>query len=290
MAIYAIGDVQGCYAELRLLLREIAFDPATDQLWFTGDLVNRGPDSLETLRYIKSLGTAAVAVLGNHDLHLLAVAYGISRTKHKDTFHDVLAARDRDELLNWLRRLPLCYRDDHYTLIHAGLPPQWTIDDASRHADEIHAVLAGEACAEFLHRMYGDQPERWSDDLTGWDRLRFTVNCLTRMRYCDEHGSLNFKEKGPPGSQAKGLLPWFDVTGRKSVGSEIVFGHWSTLGFRIVNGCYALDTGCLWGGELTALRLDKELHRFSVPSMHRSGNRNLRRESASTETATGSHR
>lgn len=268
MAVYAVGDVQGCFEELSLLLEKLAFDPARDQVWFTGDLVNRGPDSLATLRLIKSLGAAAVAVLGNHDLHLLAVAYGASRTKHKDTFHDVLAAPDRDELLDWLRRLPLCHRGERFTMIHAGLPPQWTVEDALDRAAEVQDALAGDACAEFFQHMYGDRPERWSDRLTGWDRLRFTVNCLTRMRYCGARGALNFREKGPPGSQPKGFLPWFEAPGRKSLGSEIVFGHWSTLGFRIVNGCYALDTGCLWGGELTALQLDGTMRRFSVPSLH----------------------
>lgn len=278
MAIYAIGDVQGCFAELQSLLQQIGFDPAADQLWFTGDLVNRGPDSLTTLRFIKSLGPAAVAVLGNHDLHLLAVAYGVSRTKHKDTFHDVLAASDRDELLDWLRRLPLCYHEDRFTMIHAGLPPQWTVEEALQYAAEVHAVLVSDRCSEFFRRMYGDQPERWSDKLTGWDRLRFTVNCLTRMRYCDRRGTLNFKEKGPPGSQPKDLLPWFDVPGRRSQDSEIIFGHWSTLGFRITQGCYALDTGCLWGGELTALRLDGLMRRISVPSLHGSRRQNKRWE------------
>jgi bis(5'-nucleosyl)-tetraphosphatase (symmetrical) len=251
VAIYAIGDLQGCYAELQRLLDRIAFEPSRDRLWFTGDLVNRGPDSLATLRFIRSLGDRAAAVLGNHDLHLLGVAYGVSRTKHKDTFHDVLAAPDRDELLDWLRRLPLCYRGAGFTMIHAGLPPQWTVEEAERHAAEVHAVLAGDRCGEFFQRMYGDLPDIWSDQLAAWDRLRFTVNCLTRMRYCDGSGRLNFKEKGPPGSQPKGLLPWFQVPGRRSAGSPIVFGHWSTLGFRMNDHCYALDTGCLWGGELT---------------------------------------
>lgn len=273
MALYAIGDVQGCFAELELLLRKIRFDPSADRLWFTGDLVNRGPDSLATLRFIKSLGPAAVAVLGNHDLHLLAVAYGASRTKHKDTFHDVLEAPDREALLAWLRGLPLCHRNERFTLIHAGLPPQWTVDQALDHAREVHAVLTGGTCAEFFDQMYGDRPDQWSNQLSGWDRIRFTVNCLTRLRYCDGQGKLEFKEKGPPGSQSRGLFPWFDAPGRKSLGSEIVFGHWSTLGFRIVKGCYALDTGCLWGGELTALRLDGNMQRMGVPSLHGSGTR-----------------
>ena len=268
MALYAIGDVQGCFAELQRLLEKVRFDTAEDQVWFTGDLVNRGPDSLATLRFIKALGAAAVAVLGNHDLHLLAVAYGASRTKHKDTFGDVLGASDRDELLDWLRRLPLCHRNGRFTLVHAGLPPQWTVTEAEDRAQEAGAVLANDDCHEFLHHMYGDRPDRWSDDLSGWDRLRFIVNSLTRLRYCDVHGRLNFAEKGAPGSQPRGLLPWFDVPDRKSLGSEIIFGHWSTLGFRIVKGCYALDTGCLWGGELTALRLDGEMVCARVPSVH----------------------
>jgi bis(5'-nucleosyl)-tetraphosphatase (symmetrical) len=268
MAVYAIGDVQGCCAELQRLLERIGFDPAEDHVWFTGDLVNRGPDSLATLRLIKSLGAAAVAVLGNHDLHLLAVAYGASRTRRRDTFGDVLQAPDRDELLDWLRRLPLCHRADRYLLVHAGLPPQWTVTAAQRYAREAESALAGDGCGDFFQQMYGDHPDRWSDDLAGWDRLRFIVNCFTRLRYCDAHGCLNFAEKGPPGSQPRGLLPWFDVPGRKSAGAEILFGHWSTLGFRIVKGCYALDTGCLWGGELSALRLDGEMYRVSVPSLH----------------------
>jgi bis(5'-nucleosyl)-tetraphosphatase (symmetrical) len=267
MAVYAIGDVQGCYAELQRLLQRIGFDPAEDRLWFTGDLVNRGPDSLATLRLIKSLGRAAVAVLGNHDLHLLAVAYGASRTRNKDTFSDVLQAPDRDELLDWLRRLPLCHHEDRYLLVHAGLPPQWNLTAARNHAREAEAVLAGDGCGEFLHQMYGDHPDCWSDDLRGWDRLRFIVNSLTRLRYCDAHGRLNFTEKGAPGSQPRGLFPWFEVPGRKSAGAAILFGHWSTLGFRVVKSCYALDTGCLWGGELSALRLDGEMYRVSVPSM-----------------------
>lgn len=267
MAVYAIGDVQGCFPELQRLLERIGFDPSEDRLWFTGDLVNRGPESLKTLRYIKSLGRSAVAVLGNHDLHLLAVAYGASKTRHRDTFGDVLGAPDRDELLEWLRRLPLCHREDRYLLIHAGLPPQWTVTRSCEYAREVEAVLAGESCREFMHEMYGDRPDRWSEDLQGWDRLRFIVNCFTRLRYCDAHGTLDFRQKGPPGTQPRGLMPWFEVPGRRSAGAEILFGHWSTLGFRIVRGCYALDTGCLWGGELSALRLDGEMYRVSVPSL-----------------------
>jgi bis(5'-nucleosyl)-tetraphosphatase (symmetrical) len=264
MAIYAVGDVQGCFDELQRLRDEVRFDPAADRLWFTGDLVNRGPKSLETLRFVKSLGDAAVTVLGNHDLHLLAVSCGISRTKHKDTFGDVLDAADRDELVDWLRRRPLLHRDGRFYLIHAGLPPEWSAEQAESCAGEVQAWLRSDDYPEFFRQMYGDQPGRWSESLRGWDRLRFITNCLTRMRYCDRHGHLDFKFKGRPGSQPPHLLPWFEVPGRRSVDGEIVFGHWSTLGFYSGNGVVCLDTGCLWGGELTALRLDGERRRTSV--------------------------
>lgn len=264
MATYAIGDVQGCLAELHDLLDLIRFDPAQDRLWFTGDLVNRGPHSLETLRFIKSLGCAAISVLGNHDLHLLAVATGASRVKRKDTFAAVLEAPDRDELLDWLRRLPLLHGDGAFYLIHAGLPPQWDMETAGRCAREVEAVLRGDDYAEFFPHMYGDRPDHWAEELRGWDRLRFITNCFTRMRYCTADGCLDLKEKGPIGRQAEGLVPWFNTPNRRSAGARIIFGHWSTLGFHVENDCFGLDTGCLWGGSLTALRLDT-LQRFSTP-------------------------
>ncbi|MGX2040483.1 symmetrical bis(5'-nucleosyl)-tetraphosphatase [Methylocaldum sp. MU1018] len=264
MAIYAIGDIQGCFAELQRLLDKIGFDPAADRLWFTGDLVNRGPRSLETLRLIRSLGDAAVAVLGNHDLHLLAVAHGVSKTKHRDTFADVLDAPDRDALVDWLRRRPLLHRDGAFYLIHAGLPPQWSAEDAERHAKEVESCLRGDDFIELFRQMYGDQPDLWSETLQGWSRLRFITNCFTRIRYCDRQGRTDFRQKGAPGTQPPHLMPWFKVPGRKSAGVEIVFGHWSTLGFYADDGVYGLDTGCLWGGELTALRLDGEKQRISV--------------------------
>ena len=268
MAIFAIGDVQGCFAELRHLLARIGFDPAKDQLRFTGDLVNRGPHSLETLRFIKGLGEAAVTVLGNHDLHLLAVAFGASKTKHKDTFGDILDAPDRDELLDWLRYRPLLHHADRFYLIHAGLPPQWNMGFATKCAREVEAVLQSGDCAEFFRQMYGNEPAQWSDELAGWERLRFITNAFTRTRYCDRHGRLDFKEKCRPGQQPHDLVPWFEAPNRRSQGAEIIFGHWSTLGFYAKNGCYGLDTGCLWGGELTALRLDgAEIHRISMPCL-----------------------
>lgn len=263
MAAYAIGDVQGCYDELRLLLDEIAFDPDHDRLYFVGDLVNRGPRSLQTLRFIKNLGLAAETVLGNHDLHLLAVACGVSKTKHRDTFGDVLNAPDREDLLDWLRKRPLLQRVGEFYLIHAGLPPQWEMETAIHCAREVEDVLRGEETKAFFAQMYGDAPVQWSDDLRGWARIRFITNCLTRLRYCDSAGVLNMKEKLGPGSQAAHLLPWFRVPGRRSEGVNIIFGHWSTLGFHVENSCCCLDTGCLWGGELTALRLE-DRRRFSV--------------------------
>jgi bis(5'-nucleosyl)-tetraphosphatase (symmetrical) len=268
MAIYAIGDVQGCHEELLRLVDALRFDPSKDRLWFTGDLVNRGPKSLETLRWVQALGDAAVTVLGNHDLHLLAVAYGASRTKRRDTFGDVLDAPDREELLDWLRHRPLMHGEGGFYLIHAGLPPQWSIAEAACYAAEVAACLRGGTAPEFFAQMYGDHPERWADGLDHWDRLRFTTNCLTRMRYCKPDGRLDFKQKGAPGSQPNALLPWFRVPGRQSAEARIVFGHWSTLGFYAGDGVFCLDTGCLWGGELTALRLDGELARIAVPSLH----------------------
>jgi bis(5'-nucleosyl)-tetraphosphatase (symmetrical) len=253
---WAIGDIQGCYDALRRLLNRLEFDPARDRLWFTGDLVNRGPDSLETLRFVKGLGEAALTVLGNHDLHLLAVAAQQRKPHRRDTLHGVLDAPDAGELLGWLRRQPLLHLEAGWCLIHAGLPPQWDIATAARLAREVEAALRGPDHTGFLAQMYGDGPDVWSDELTGWARLRFITNCLTRMRYCDEEGRLDLKEKGAPGTQPARLLPWFAAPGRRSRGTRIIFGHWSTLGFYAGENCFGLDTGCLWGGELTALRLD----------------------------------
>lgn len=264
MALYAIGDLQGCYLELRRLLDCIQFDPAQDCLWLTGDLVNRGPMSLESLRFIRSLGKSAISVLGNHDLHLLAVACGVSKTKHKDTFGDVLDAPDREELLGWLRSLPLLHWEGGYCLVHAGIPPCWDVATAQARAREVEELLRGESWDEFCHEMYGDRPDFWSENLTGWDRYRFITNAFTRMRYCDREGRLDFKHKEAPQQAPSGLWPWFAVPGRRAPGATILFGHWSTLGFYVGRDCYGLDTGCLWGGELTALRLDGEARRYSV--------------------------
>jgi len=258
VATYAIGDVQGCYRELLRLLEAVQFDAARDRLWFTGDLVNRGRQSLEVLRFIRSLGDRAVVVLGNHDLHLLAVAQGTSALRPKDTFVDVLGADDRNELLGWLRRRPLLHDDPvlRYVMIHAGLPPQWDISEARAYAREAEAVIQGAEAEAFFRAMYGDEPAQWRDDLTGIQRLRFIVNCFTRLRVCDDQGRLILNYKGAPGAREPGTMPWFEVPGRRSAGRPIVFGHWSTLGRYHEQNVFNLDSGCVWGGRLTALRLE----------------------------------
>lgn len=267
MAVYAIGDIQGCFDELQSLLRLIHFNPQHDRLWFAGDLVNRGPKSLETLRFIKDLGNRAASVLGNHDLHLIAAAHGYPISGDDHTLDAILNAPDRDELINWLRRQPLLHHDDTlgYTMIHAGLPPQWDLTLARQCAQEVETCLRGDRITDFIEHMYGNKPRQWSDDLSGWKRLRFTVNCLTRLRFCDDQGRLKLKYKGPPGSQPPEYRPWFELPDRKSRHMNIVFGHWSTLGKRNDAGIFPLDTACLWGGEMTALRIDTAPQWFSLP-------------------------
>ncbi len=258
MATYAIGDIQGCIAELHALLDRLAFDPRTDRLWLTGDLVNRGPHSLEVLRFVKGLGEAAVTVLGNHDLHLLALAQAGPAKRPTPSLDPVLRAPDREEILGWLRTRPLLHHEPGlgFTLVHAGLPPQWDLAAALRCARELEATLAGPDYPSFLGQMYGDEPALWSPDLEGIERMRFITNCLTRLRYCDRQGRLALGEKGPPGTQGPSLMPWFLAPGRRSAGDRILFGHWSTLGFGRYGNAWALDSGCLWGGALTALRID----------------------------------
>ncbi len=265
MSIYAVGDVQGCYRELRALLALVGFDRKKDSLWFTGDLVNRGPQSLEVLRFVASLGDSAIAVLGNHDLHLLAAAHGHRKLDKNDTLGPILEAPDREALLHWLRHRPLFHYDAalRIAILHAGLPPQWDLRLAEQLASETEGALRGDDLDGFLKNMSGDTPERWSAELAGYERLRFSVNCFTRMRYCGRDGRLDLKSKGPPGSQPQGLLPWFEVPNRRSRDFAIVFGHWSTLqlsGPPGAAGVYPLDTGCVWGGKLTALRLEDETY------------------------------
>jgi bis(5'-nucleosyl)-tetraphosphatase (symmetrical) len=273
MAVYAIGDIQGCFDELEKLLTAIAFDADRDMLWFTGDLVNRGPKSLQVVRFVKSLGARAVTVLGNHDLHLLAVMQGHERYHRKDTFDDVLGAPDRVEIVDWLRQRPLLHHDAMLgvTLIHAGLPPQWDLALAQACAAEVEAVLRGADYSAYLEQMYGNEPDCWSEKLAGQERLRFITNCFTRLRFCDAQGCLALEEKGPPGSAPAPYIPWFAVPDRRSADLNIVFGHWSTLGPRNDKGIYPLDTGCLWGRSLTALQLDSEpMKWFSVSCAGRS--------------------
>lgn len=260
MTTYAIGDLQGCFEPLQRLLKAINFDPAEDKLWFAGDLVNRGPDSLKVLRFIKELGDRAISVLGNHDLHLLAVANGYLRYHKKDTFHDVLDAPDRDELINWLRYRPFIHHDEELaiTMLHAGLPPHWDLECAQHCAKEVEACLQADDYGDFIGTIYGNEPNHWQEIVNPIDRQRFIINCFTRLRYCDAEGYLALEEKGTFGTQAEGLEPWFALPHRASRDLSIVFGHWSTIGGYRGNGVVALDTGCVWGGELSALPLESE--------------------------------
>jgi bis(5'-nucleosyl)-tetraphosphatase (symmetrical) len=264
MALYAIGDLQGCYAPLRALLDEIRFDPARDRLWFAGDLVNRGPQSLECLRFVRSLGAAAVAVLGNHDLHLVCIAEGVQKRRARDTLQDVLAAPDREELLAWLRARPLFHVEGEFALVHAGLLPEWSVGKARRLAAEVEYALQGPRYRELLQRMYGDTPERWDDALTGFERLRVTINAMTRLRMVDASGAMALGFKGEPGEAADHLVPWFRVASRQSADHTIVCGHWSALGLHLGEGVVSLDSGCVWGRALTAVRLEDRAV-FSVP-------------------------
>lgn len=261
MAVYAVGDVQGCLNELKLLLEKLAFDSRSDQIWLAGDLVNRGPLSADTLRFVRSLPKDSVrAVLGNHDMHLLARAAGVSDYQHRmDTIEDVLDADDRDELIDWLRSQPLFYHDEHlnFSMVHAGLPPQWTITEAGERAREVESVLKSEYWRDFLAVMYGNKPDKWSPSLEGYDRLRFILNCLTRLRYCRVDGRLALKFKGSPADSPAKEMPWFEVPGRQSAGERIVFGHWSQLGTGQYGDVFSLDSGAVWGNKLTALRIDK---------------------------------
>ena len=264
MATYAIGDIQGCYVELQQLLEQIRFDPAQDQLWFVGDLVNRGPDSLQVLRFIKSLGDKAITVLGNHDLHLLAVAEGVGELHRSDTLDEVLGAPDCDELLTWLRQQSLLHAEGDFVLVHAGLLPQWSVKQAASLAREVEKALRSDDYATFFDRMYGNSPHSWGDELDGYKRLRVIVNAFTRLRICTPQGEMEFKFKGEVEKIPEGYVPWFEVPERRTRKATVIFGHWSALGLKVTPNVIALDTGCLWGGPMTAIRLeDRQLFQVS---------------------------
>ena len=253
---YLIGDLQGCCDALDRLLAELGFSPSRDSLHVLGDLVNRGPASLTTLQRLRSLGGAATCLLGNHDLHLLAVASGGQRPHRHDTLDDILASPDRPALLDWLRHGKLADMAHGWLLVHAGVVPQWTAAQTLALAAEVQTVLRGPELPAFLQVMYGNEPRRWADTLQGAERLRFIVNTLTRIRFCTADGTLDFKTKEGAGGAPAGMQPWFEVPGRRSAGEPIAFGHWSTLGLVNRPDVLALDTGCVWGGALTAVRVD----------------------------------
>lgn len=265
MATYAIGDIQGCYDSLQALLAQCNFNPDADRLWLVGDLVNRGPKSLETLRFVRSLGEAAITVLGNHDLYLLMVAEGGAKFRGKDdTLQEIFDAPDCSVLLDWLRQQPLCHTEGKYCMVHAGLLPQWTVARARELAREVETALQGPNFREFILNLWGSEPAGWSDDLTGWQRLRVIVNAMTRMRFCTLDGVMEFKVKGKLANAPTGHLPWFDLPDRQSRDAVLVTGHWSALGLKVEPNFLALDSGCLWGGHLTAVRLQDRAV-FQVP-------------------------
>lgn len=278
MALYLIGDLQGCLEPLLRLQQLVDFSPSRDTLYPLGDLVNRGPDSLGVLRHLMALGDAARPILGNHDLHLLAVAAGLRQPRADDTFSPLLQAGDRPVLIDWLRGQPLARQAQGWLLVHAGLLPPWSAAQALALAGEVQAVLQGPQCGDFLARMYGNQPAHWQDDLRGWDRLRVVVNALTRLRFCTPEGVMEFQSTAPPEEPPPGHLPWFEIATRRSAAEPVAFGHWSTLSIKQPQrrplrrqNTLGLDTGALWGGPLTAARLgqagDYEL--ISVPGLPR---------------------
>jgi len=256
MATYAIGDIQGCYQPLLKLLDSFSFDARRDELWLVGDLVNRGPDSLKTLRFVRELGERAICVLGNHDLHLLAVATGQAKLRKDDTLDEVLQANDRDELLDWLRQRPLMHQRDAYAMVHAGLLPQWSIEYALALAQEVERALRGPDYVNLLAHMYGNDPDHWDASLSGFARLRVIVNAMTRMRVCTVEGRMDLRFNGEPQDAPAGMLPWYDVPPQASRDATVIFGHWSALGLLLQPDVVGLDSGCLWGRQLSALRLD----------------------------------
>lgn len=267
MAIYAVGDLQGCLSPLLIGLDRLQFNRENDEIWFVGDLVNRGPQSLQTLRYVKSLGDCAKVVLGNHDLHLLALAHGQGRGQHRD-LDPIIEAPDATDLIEWLRHQPLMIRNKelHLTMVHAGIYPWWSIKEAHGYAKEVEEVLRGDQAKKFFKRMYGKRPAQWSKDLEGWARYRFITNAFTRMRFCTRKGALNFSHKSPPGRQPKQIVPWYEIRPRPRKNWRIAFGHWSSAGHWFDGNHVALDSGCVWGETMTFARLDqRRISTLKVP-------------------------
>ncbi len=264
MATYAIGDIQGCLTPLQKLLDRIRFDPSSDRLWFVGDLVNRGPHSLEVLRFVKGLEERCVVVLGNHDLHVLAVHCGVTRLRKQDTLQPVLEAPDADELLDWLRRQPMLHREGDYLLVHAGLLPQWSADQAMRLAGEVESALRSDAYHTLLPFIYRSEETRWSETIPFPARLGAITNVLTRMRMCSRDGLMDLAFKGPPAEAPAGLSPWFHLSPRASRTETVIFGHWSALGVYMDDGVIALDGGCVWGNALACLRLE-DRNLYTIP-------------------------
>jgi bis(5'-nucleosyl)-tetraphosphatase (symmetrical) len=261
MSIYAIGDLQGCFDELQRLLDRLNFDPTKDRIWFTGDLVERGPKSLETLRFVYRLGDSATTVLGNHDLHLIAIHAGVRKPRPRSSINDILKAVDCDELIHWLRHRQVLHHDAElgFTMVHAGLLPQWSLEKAQTLAGELESALRSDDYLQFMANMYGNHPDQWSDLLQGWERLKVITNAFTRLRYCYADGRMDMRCTSSPGSEPKHLIPWYQMQERKNRDLNLVCGHWATLGYRTVPGLIALDSGCVWGGSLTAVQLDSEL-------------------------------
>ena len=267
MAIYAVGDLQGCLVPFEELLDTLNFKENKDQIWLTGDLVNRGPESLETLRLVKKLGDSAITVLGNHDLHLLALDAGVRKSRQDDTLLPILEAADREELINWLRHRPLLHYDRSLKTLmtHAGVYPRWSFKQLVERVGEVEEILRGKHHQIFLKKMYGNAPSHWREDLKKWQRARFITNALTRMRFCHKDGALDMDEKGSPDKRQEEIIPWFEFPKRKCQKWRIVFGHWSAVGFQNMGNVISLDSGCVWGGKLTAVRLDSnKLEVFSV--------------------------
>ncbi|OGA23243.1 MAG: bis(5'-nucleosyl)-tetraphosphatase (symmetrical) [Betaproteobacteria bacterium RIFCSPLOWO2_02_FULL_67_26] len=268
MATIAIGDVQGCYDQLMRLLERAQYDERRDVLWFVGDLVNRGPQSARTVRFAMSLGARQVTVLGNHDLALLVIADGIRKPHRGDTFDDILSAPDRDALISWLRHQKMMHAGDGYAMVHAGLLPQWRIAQALALAREVETALQGPDHREFLRHMYGNEPVRWRDDLAGYDRLRVVVNAMSRMRLVDAEGAMEFSHKTGLSGLPAGYVPWYDAPNRASRDAAIVFGHWAALGLHVREDVICLDSGCVWGRSLSALRLeDRRLFQLDCPEL-----------------------